>query len=226
MARAPSSMTVEFDADWRPRPRCKFTHGYTWGDRHAAFAGRDAAAHPGCGLRPVLAAGLPAGLDGRDRGARRHHQARALSAFPQQGRSDRGGAGASSELACSGSSSSAGPRRRANDRFILRRSCGMGAKPRWSGGGFTRVVVELADQRGHPARAIARKHKAAVETWLADGLSAAEVASSRDRAREVMLLMEGAMAVDADPWRPPLCQGGGAGRQRADSTANAKSIAP
>src|SRR5688500_11675144 len=29
------------------------------------------------------------------------------------------------------------------------------ATPRWSGGGFTRVVVDLADQRGHPARAIA-----------------------------------------------------------------------
>ena len=26
------------------------------------------------------------------------------------------------------------------------------SKPRWSGGGFTRVVVELADLRGHPAR--------------------------------------------------------------------------
>ena len=67
--------------------------------------------------------------------------------------------------------------------------------PRWSGGGFTRVVVELADQRGHPARAIARKHKAAVEEWLADALSAAGVASPRDRAREVMLLTEGAMAL-------------------------------
>jgi AcrR family transcriptional regulator len=67
--------------------------------------------------------------------------------------------------------------------------------PRWSGGGFTRVVVELADQRGHPARAIARKHKAAVEEWLADALSVARVASPRDRAREVMLLTEGAMAL-------------------------------
>ena len=67
--------------------------------------------------------------------------------------------------------------------------------PKWSGGGFTRVVVELADQRGHPARAIARKHKAAVEAWLADGLSAARVRSPIDRAREVMLLMEGAMAL-------------------------------
>ncbi len=69
------------------------------------------------------------------------------------------------------------------------------AKPRWSGGGFTRVVVELADLRGHPARAIARQHKAAVEQWLADALAAARVSSPRDRAREVMLLMEGAMAL-------------------------------
>jgi AcrR family transcriptional regulator len=69
------------------------------------------------------------------------------------------------------------------------------AKPRWSGGGFTRAVIELADMRGHPARAIARKHKAAVETWLADSLVAAEIVSARDRAREIMLLMEGAMAL-------------------------------
>jgi AcrR family transcriptional regulator len=67
------------------------------------------------------------------------------------------------------------------------------AKPRWSGGGFTRVAVELADLRGHPARAIARKHKAAVEAWLADRFIAARVPSPRVRAREVMLLMEGAM---------------------------------
>ncbi len=67
------------------------------------------------------------------------------------------------------------------------------SKPRWSGGGFTRVVVELADLRGHPARSIARRHKAAVETWIADGLAAADIASSRERAREIMLLMEGAM---------------------------------
>src|SRR5690242_9421577 len=31
-------------------------------------------------------------------------------------------------------------------------------KPKYSGGGFTRAVVELADLRRHPARAIARKH--------------------------------------------------------------------
>jgi predicted GNAT family acetyltransferase len=41
----------------------------------------------------------------------------------------------------------------------------------------------LADLRGHPARAIARKHKMAVEEWLADALSAAGVSSPRDLQR-------------------------------------------
>src|SRR6187402_3432401 len=39
--------------------------------------------------------------------------------------------------------------------------------PRWSGSGFTRLVVELADLPGHPARALARRHKTATESWLA-----------------------------------------------------------
>jgi AcrR family transcriptional regulator len=67
------------------------------------------------------------------------------------------------------------------------------AKPRWSGAGFTRVVVELADLRGHPARGIARRHKAAVEAWFTDRLAIAKVSSPRERAREVILLTEGAM---------------------------------
>src|SRR5438270_576096 len=35
--------------------------------------------------------------------------------------------------------------------------------PRWAGSGFTRLVVELADLPGHPARVIARRHKAMLE---------------------------------------------------------------
>jgi AcrR family transcriptional regulator len=69
------------------------------------------------------------------------------------------------------------------------------AKPRWSGGGFTRVVIELADLRGHPARSVARKHKAAVEVWLAGALASIQVSSPAVRAREIMLLTEGAMAL-------------------------------
>ncbi len=68
-------------------------------------------------------------------------------------------------------------------------------KPRWSGSGFTRLVVELADLPGHPARAIARRAKIATEDWLAQCLKKARVSSPGERAREIMLLMEGAMAL-------------------------------
>lgn len=67
--------------------------------------------------------------------------------------------------------------------------------PRWSGSGFTRLAVELGDLPGHPARAIARRAKATTEAWLAGLLAGAGVPRSRARAREVMLLMEGAMAL-------------------------------
>lgn len=67
--------------------------------------------------------------------------------------------------------------------------------PRWSGSGFTRLVVELGDLPGHPARAIARRAKTATESWLAQQLSAADVGRPDERAREVMLLLEGAMAL-------------------------------
>ncbi|MEH2528651.1 MULTISPECIES: TetR/AcrR family transcriptional regulator [unclassified Bradyrhizobium] len=83
-------------------------------------------------------------------------------------------------------------------------------KPKYSGGGFTRAVVELADLRGHPARAIARKHKSAVEQWLADELASTGILSPGDRAREIMLLTEGAMAlmlIHGDPgWANSAAQ--------------------
>jgi AcrR family transcriptional regulator len=72
---------------------------------------------------------------------------------------------------------------------------GWAKKPRYSGGGFTRAVVELADLQGHPARVIARKHKSAVEKWLADELAATGIPLAGERAREIMLLTEGAMAL-------------------------------
>ena len=40
--------------------------------------------------------------------------------------------------------------------------------PNFEGAGYTRIVMELADLPGHPARAVARRHKAVVEAWLAD----------------------------------------------------------
>jgi AcrR family transcriptional regulator len=68
-------------------------------------------------------------------------------------------------------------------------------KPGWAGAGFTRLVMELADLPGHPARAVARRHKLAVEGWYAELLERAGVAEVGERAREIALLVEGAMAL-------------------------------
>jgi AcrR family transcriptional regulator len=69
------------------------------------------------------------------------------------------------------------------------------AKPGFAGAGFTRIVMELADLPGHPAHAAARRHKAAVEAWYAEILANAKVASPAVRAREVALLVEGAVTL-------------------------------
>src|SRR5262249_16215475 len=64
------------------------------------------------------------------------------------------------------------------------------ATPRWPGSGFTKLVVELAHLPGHPARSIARRHKAATEAWLAERLSTLALALP-----PIILLMEGSMAL-------------------------------
>jgi AcrR family transcriptional regulator len=71
--------------------------------------------------------------------------------------------------------------------------------PRWSGSGFTRLVVELAELPGHPARAIARHAKTATESWLVERLAGARVRNPHERAREIMLLTEGSMALTLIP---------------------------
>lgn len=81
------------------------------------------------------------------------------------------------------------------DSFFGQLAGWVSATPRWSGSGFTRLVVELADLPGHPARAIARKAKAATESWLTDRLAKARVSQPKAHARDIMLLMEGSMAL-------------------------------
>jgi AcrR family transcriptional regulator len=65
--------------------------------------------------------------------------------------------------------------------------------PRYSGAGFSRVVAELADLPGHPARKIARRHKASFEGWLSQRLALAKVPAPEERGRELALLVEGTM---------------------------------
>jgi AcrR family transcriptional regulator len=75
-------------------------------------------------------------------------------------------------------------------------------RPRWAGSGFTRAAVELADLPGHPARAVARRHKAALETELREVLRRSGIEAADEIAREIWLLSEGAislMLVHADP---------------------------
>jgi AcrR family transcriptional regulator len=68
-------------------------------------------------------------------------------------------------------------------------------KPRWAGSGFTRLVIELADLPGHPARTIARRHKAQLERGLAELLGRSGVAQPEVLAREIWLLSEGAISL-------------------------------
>jgi AcrR family transcriptional regulator len=68
-------------------------------------------------------------------------------------------------------------------------------EPRWAGSGFTRLVIELADLPGHPARVIARRHKAMLEAHLAELFAKTGVSSPREHAREVWLLSEGAISL-------------------------------
>ena len=69
------------------------------------------------------------------------------------------------------------------------------SRPRWAGAGFTRLTMELADLPGHPARAIARRHKAEVEAWLARELGRRGLDAPSARAREIAILLEGSTAL-------------------------------
>jgi AcrR family transcriptional regulator len=68
-------------------------------------------------------------------------------------------------------------------------------RPRWVGSGFTRLVIELADLPGHPARLIARRHKGQLERCLADLLERSGVPQAKELARAIWLLSEGAISL-------------------------------
>lgn len=68
-------------------------------------------------------------------------------------------------------------------------------RPRWAGSGFTRLVIELADLPGHPARLMARRHKAQLEKSFAELLARSGVDRPNELARAVWLLSEGAVSL-------------------------------
>ena len=66
-------------------------------------------------------------------------------------------------------------------------------KRHWTGSGFTRMAMELADLPGHPARLATREHKSAVQAELARRLAACGERNADDVAVQLQMLLEGAM---------------------------------
>lgn len=66
--------------------------------------------------------------------------------------------------------------------------------PKWRGCGFTRAAIELAGQPGHPAVAMAAHHKHRFEAWLAGELRDAGLVPPEPVARQLAILVEGAIA--------------------------------
>lgn len=67
------------------------------------------------------------------------------------------------------------------------------SRPRWAGSGFSRLAMELADLPGHPARVMAKRHKALVEARLAEMLTIGGIDAPDLRARQIWMIVEGAM---------------------------------
>jgi AcrR family transcriptional regulator len=65
--------------------------------------------------------------------------------------------------------------------------------PRWKGCGFSRAAAELAGAPGHPALAVASRHKKAFEAWLAQLLRTEDVEDADAVARQLMVLLDGAI---------------------------------
>jgi AcrR family transcriptional regulator len=68
------------------------------------------------------------------------------------------------------------------------------ADEKWKGCGFLRAAAELAGSPGHPALRIGSSHKKKFEAWLADRISAEGLDSAALRARQLMVLLDGAVA--------------------------------
>lgn len=65
--------------------------------------------------------------------------------------------------------------------------------PRWRGCGFARAAAELAGAPGHPALAVASRHKKGFEMWFERLLLEEGVFDARLVARQMMVLLDGAV---------------------------------
>ena len=66
--------------------------------------------------------------------------------------------------------------------------------PRWKGCGFIRAAAELAGTPGHPALKIGSAHKKRFEAWLETRIAQKGLSEPALRARQVMIILDGAAA--------------------------------
>ena len=76
---------------------------------------------------------------------------------------------------------------------MFRRLGRLAKSPAWKGCGFVRATGELANIPGHPAIGIARVHKSNFEKWLRISLAAEGHQDCDALARELMILVDGAV---------------------------------
>lgn len=67
------------------------------------------------------------------------------------------------------------------------------AKKQWKGCGFLRAAAEFAATPGHPALKVGSRHKQRFEAWLTTRITAAGLDRPALRARQLMVLLDGAV---------------------------------
>jgi len=85
---------------------------------------------------------------------------------------------------------------------VFKRLAEAARDPRWRGCAFARAAAELAGLPGHPARAVASDHKHTLEAWLARLLAAERIDDAPALARQLMIIVDGAVTqilVHRDP---------------------------
>lgn len=78
----------------------------------------------------------------------------------------------------------------------------LATNPRWKGCGFLRTAAELAATPGHPAVKAGAAHKKKMEALFADAFRGEGFSEPEERARQVMVLFDGAL-IDIFVHRDP-----------------------
>jgi AcrR family transcriptional regulator len=75
---------------------------------------------------------------------------------------------------------------------VFERMAKVASHPKWKGCGFLRLAAELADTPGHPALKVGAGHKKKLEAVFEKMIAAEGLSEPALRARQIMLLFDGA----------------------------------